>query len=174
MGRWSPYSNLETELKEQINKLVMKEFADTDFLKEFTPADPEYSFLEIIDGKLVAFIHAVDRDGYVDGNECKIGGLMNLVVLDQYRNQGIGKEMFKEGLRFLEDELNVDLYVGFPADQWLFSYYESLGCSTSCFTFRAQSNSGPVEGPYKTSFKLMNQNLKLSEISIIDLKGNPW
>lgn len=96
-------------------------------LEHFTPAEPQWSLIITQGSEVLGFIHALAREGKMNDAICRIGGLMNLVVVPQCRNQGLGKQLFLEGLRFLLRDQGVDLCIGFPAEDKLFCLLQKTG-----------------------------------------------
>jgi hypothetical protein len=171
---WCLYSTLSNSVKNQIEKMSQSEFDGSDFLKRFEPAVPGWTLIEKRNDQLSGFIHALARNGTIDGHKVKLGGLMNLVVAPHCRKTGIGKSLFTEGIRFLFELQNVDFYIGFPSQDWLFSMYNRLGCSDGNFKVRALARGKSIEETYHISYFINNRRALLKSTSIIDLCGNPW
>ncbi len=111
------YRGLEEYGEESIDKARR-------YLEELYEEDPDCFFVAEEDGKIAGFIFC-NRFWYSKFERSQVGEIHEIVVLPEFRHEGIGRELIERAMEFLGDD-KIELWVGAKNTKAL-DFYRKLG-----------------------------------------------
>ncbi len=164
------YANLAQETKNKLNDYIAAEFGHIPFVAETEWASPDWTIISYVNGEIAAFYNIVERSVFVDSVERKVGGVNNVISLQEYRGQGIMSKMLQGLGDLIFENLGCEMGLLLCADD-LIAYYEKFAWySTSCPVYFEQSSGKKLWG---ARTMLLSRQTRF-EPNLIDLNGLPW
>lgn len=150
-----------------------QEERDDDFAR-ITWAPTEISVIvRSEDGKsILAHAGALARDGLLDGNPVRIGGVGGVKTHPDVRGQHLGRQVVARATELLRDELGVDFGLLVCEDR-LLPYYQQLGWQAFAGELWIDQPQGRVRFEFN-KVMVTPGRLPAPGSGVIDLLGFPW
>jgi len=173
------YTSIPSRYDADLKTIIINEFANSEFLAAYIPTTPDWTLMltNAADGRMCGFFNLVDRQGFLDRFPAHMGGLMNFVIMPEYRGRGLARLLLQLAKHVAWRVLQFDVAIGFPNSDRLVRFYRHYGFLQQRFRFKATQPSGSVESDVEAVVEVNPGSkmwLKERRFELIDLNGYPW
>lgn len=164
------YSEINKEIKDELNSYIDFEFGDIPIVQETAWATPDWTIIHFEDDEIASFYNIIERNIFIDDEEFKVAGINNVITPEAFRGKGYASKILKDTENLIFDELNCELGVLLCADE-LIPFYERLNWyKVECPVYFNQPDGKKL---WNANVMLLSKKNKI-EPNHIDLNGFPW
>lgn len=163
-------SELDSAIKQQLEKLIDDEFGHIPIVKETEWAKPDWTIIYFLDGQIATFYNVIERTIFIDKQPFHAAGINNVITPPAFRGLGFSSKTLRETKDFIFQELKKDIGLLLCADD-LISFYGKLNWyQVACPVFFEQKAGKKTW----TANTMLFSGDKILEPKEIDLNGLPW
>lgn len=164
------YNNLTDSVRDRLEECINNEFGHIPIVAKTEWSKPDWSIIEYRDDEIVSFYNLVLREIELDGQNCKVSGVNNVITPKEHRGNGYASQLLRETEYLIFDDLNSKLGLLLCADD-LIPYYERLNWyKVDCPVYFKQSTETNL---WTANAMLLSKGEKIQP-SEIKLNGLPW
>lgn len=164
------YSELDQEVKDELNSLIDTEFGHIPIVKETEWATPDWTIINYDSGQILTFYNIILREVEIDGRPYNIGGINNVITPKQFRGKGYSTETLRDTEYLIFEEFKCAFGLLLCADE-LIPFYNRLNWyQVNCPVYFKQLDERKL---WQANTMLLSKNKEIRPKEI-DLKGLPW
>jgi GNAT superfamily N-acetyltransferase len=161
--------DLPVEERDFINDWIGRVFGGID--DEYEWARGQWAVLIRRQGSIVSYVEIAQRRIEVEGHPLDVGGIANVMTLEDWRRRGFASAAMRDAITFIRDELQTGFGL-LVCEAELIPYYEGLGWHVVSGPLVADQPQGKVVLPHITMVLACND--EEWPVGTIDLCGLPW